>query len=123
MTQENNNEKILVDAIVEGLQDNKAKSITVLDMKGVEGAITDYFVIASCDSTTQADGAADSVWDKVHELTGRKPLHDEGRQNAQWILLDYGEAIVHVFLRDVREYYDLEGLWSDAVRQDIDDLD
>ncbi len=113
----------LLNAIVEGMQDNKAKNISILDMHGIEGAIADYFVICDCSSTTQTDATADSVWDKVFELTGEKPRHDEGRTNAQWILLDYVDTVVHIFLQPVREYYNLETLWGDAQRSDIPDLD
>ncbi|MBE6340747.1 MAG: ribosome silencing factor [Marinilabiliaceae bacterium] len=113
----------VLEAVVAGIQDKKGKNITVLDMKGVDASICDYFVICEGNSNTQVDAIADSVWDKVHEDAGEKPLHDEGRENCMWILLDYGNVIVHIFQRDAREFYSLESLWSDAKRTDIPDID
>ncbi len=116
-----NETKALVDAVVEGIKDNKGHNISVLNLQGVEGASTDFFVICDANSTTQVDSIADSVWDRVREDIGEKPLHEEGRANAEWILLDYHDVVVHVFLQPRREFYNLEGLWSDAKRTDIPD--
>lgn len=118
-----NIESDLVKAVVEGIQDNKGKSISILDMRGVDGAITDFFVICEGSSNVQVDAIADSVFDKVIEQQGERPLHQEGRANAEWILLDYHDVIVHVFQSHIRSYYNLEGLWSDAKRTDLPDLD
>ncbi len=112
----------LVQAVVEGIQDRKGKGITVLDMRKAESAICDYFVICEGTSSTHVDSIADSVWDKVREVMHEKPLHDEGRQNATWILLDYSDVIVHVFQREARDFYQIETLWNDAVRTDIPDI-
>ena len=113
----------LVNAAILGIQDNKGYDISVLDLRGVDGACADFYVICQGNSTTQVDSIAESVWDKVHELVGEKPLHYEGRANAQWILLDYHEMIVHVMLREAREFYDIENLWSDGKRTDIPNID
>ena len=110
-------------AVVAGIQDKKGKNITVLDMKDVDSAVCNYFVICEGNSNTQVDAIADSVWDKVREDTGEKPLHDEGRENCTWVLLDYSDVIVHIFQRDARQFYQLETLWNDAVRNDIPDID
>lgn len=112
----------LVDSIIDGIQDRKGTNITVLDMKGIESSICDYFIICDGNSTTHVDSIADSIEDKVREQLGEKPIHAEGYSNAIWILLDYHNVIVHVFQRDAREFYSLETLWGDAKRTDIPDL-
>ncbi|MDR2927637.1 MAG: ribosome silencing factor [Cytophagaceae bacterium] len=111
--------KQLADAIVEGIQEKKGKNITVLDLTDVENTITNYFVICNGDSNTHVDAVADSVEDYVREKLKEKPYHVEGRENAQWILLDYLDVVVHVFQRSVRDFYNLESLWSDAKRTDV----
>lgn len=113
----------LVTSIVEGIQDRKGKGITVLDLRGVDSAIADYYVICEGNSTTQVDSIADSIEDKVRETLREKPHHVEGRTNATWVLVDYYNVIVHIFLHEAREFYSIETLWNDAERTDIADLD
>ena len=74
----------------------------------------DNFIVCHGDSTTQVSAIAESVEDKVKELTGIRITHREGIENAQWILLDYGSVVVHVFVKEARDYYKLEDLWGDA---------
>lgn len=112
----------LVDSIVDGIQDKKGQNIVVLDMRKAESSICDYFVICEGNSSTHVDSIADAVEDKVREQIGEKPLHDEGRRNAIWVLLDYHSAIVHIFQHDAREFYSLETLWNDAARTDIPNI-
>lgn len=109
----------LVDAVVEGIRDIKGQNISILDLHGLDGASADFYVICQGNSTTQVESIADSVEDKVREMVGEKPLHFEGKVNSQWILIDYHDVVVHVFLGDLREFYDLEGLWADAQREDL----
>lgn len=104
----------LLDAIVEGMQDKKAKNITVLDLSGIENRIADYFVICDADSNTHVNAIADSVEEVVAKKAGEKPYHAEGHQNGEWILIDYINIVAHVFLKEIREYYNIEGLWGDA---------
>jgi ribosome-associated protein len=115
------NSKVLCDAIVEGMKDNKAKNIVVLDLRKIDNAVTDFFVICSGDSTTQVEGIASSVTRKVRTELKDRPWHQEGKGNNQWILLDYVNVVAHVFIHDLRNYYELEDLWADAVRTDIPD--
>ena len=115
--------KTLCDAVVAGMQENKAKDITVLDLRKVSGAVTDFFVICSGDSSTQVEGIADSVVRFTRKELKEKPWHIEGKSNAEWILMDYVNVVAHVFYKDVRSFYDLEDLWADAVRTDIESLD
>ena len=104
----------LLDAIVEGMKERKAKNITVLNLTALENRVTDYFVICDADSNIHVNSIADSIEETVDKLTNDKLYHSEGQQNGEWILLDYINIVVHVFLKDMREYYNIEGLWGDA---------
>lgn len=112
----------LVETIVDGLQDIKGKDIAVLDLTGLKNAVTDYFVIATGDSSTQVEGMASSVVRKTRKELKEKPWHEEGVGNSEWILLDYVNVVVHIFFRETREFYNLEDLWADAKRTDIPNL-
>jgi len=114
--------KELTDVIVEGIQEKKGKNIVVLDMTKLDNSICQYFVICDGDSNIHVDAVADSVDEYVREKLSEKPFHVEGRENAEWILVDYVDVIVHVFQRSIREFYNLEGLWADAKRTEIEDL-
>ena len=114
--------KLLCDAIVEGMQENKAKSITVLDLRNIPNAVTDFFVICSGDSNVQVEGIASTVSRHTRKELQEKPWHQEGKTNAEWILLDYVSVVAHIFYKDARQFYELEDLWSDAIRTDIPDL-
>lgn len=111
----------LLDAIVDGMQERKARNIVILNLSEIENRVTDYFVICDADSNTHVNSIADSVEDTVMKHTGEKPYHSEGRQNGEWILIDYINIVAHVFLRDAREHYNVEGLWGDAQITRIED--
>lgn len=111
----------LLDSIIEGMQERKAKNITILNLSGLENRVTDYFVICDADSNTHVNSIADSVENTVIKLTNEKAYHIEGRQNGEWILIDYINIVVHVFLRESREHYNIEGLWGDAEITAIED--
>lgn len=122
--QRNNNnmssiKSALVNTIVEAIQEKKGENITILDMRNLESSVSDYFIICEGSSTAQVDTIADSVEELTRIRLKDKPLHVEGRENATWILLDYHNVIVHVFHRDIREFYSLETLWNDAERTDV----
>jgi ribosome-associated protein len=114
--------KELCNAIVEGMQENKAKDIVVLDLRQITSAVCDFFVICSGESSTQVDGISDSVARFTRKELKEKPWHIEGKTNSEWILLDYVNVVAHVFYKDARPFYDLEDLWSDAKRTDIPNL-
>jgi ribosome-associated protein len=105
----------LVRTIIEGMEDKKAKDITILDLQDIEHAITNYFVICHGSAKPQLEAIAESVSDKTLEKYGAKPWHKEGFENAEWILLDYIDVVVHIFREDRRSFYQLEKLWADAV--------
>lgn len=104
----------LIETIIDGIQDVKGKEIVVMDMTKLPNAVSQYFVICSGDSSTQVDGIAQTVVRKTRAELQEKPWHQEGMNNAEWVLLDYVNVVVHVFYRDRRGFYNLEDLWADA---------
>ena len=118
-----NNAKKLVENITLGIQEKKGHDIVVADMGGVEGAICRYFVICQGNSPMQVEAISDSISDTVREKMGEKPVKVVGLTHAQWVAMDYTDVIVHVFLPETREYYNLEGLWEDAQLTRLPDLD
>ena len=114
--------KQLISTIVEGMQEKKAKKIAIVDMSKLE-APCQYFVICEGDSSTHVMTIATTTKDFVREHAGEKPFSSDGYENCQWIALDYGNVIVHVFQPEFREFYDIEHLWADANITMIPDLD
>ena len=106
--------------IVQVMDSKKAKDIRLIKIEGIS-SLGDYFVVASASNTTQVKAIADEVEDEMTKL-GLEPNRVEGRQSAQWILRDYYDVMVHVFLDEARSFYNLERLWSDAPQLDISDL-
>lgn len=113
----------IIQLIVEGIQERKGRGIAVVDLSQIDGSATNTFVICQGASPIQVDAIADSVREYVQNKSGVKPYNYDGYRNSQWIVIDYGDVFVHVFLPDVRERYNLEGLWSDAPISEIPDLD
>lgn len=109
--------------VIDAIQDRKGIDISILDLSAIEGASTGRFVICTGRSTSQTSAIADNVREKLQKECGRKPNNYDGYKNSQWIVLDYGDFMVHVFLPDVRTFYNLEELWSDAPIERIPDLD
>jgi len=101
-------------AILEGIKRVKGKEITIIDLNSIHYTECGYFILCHGTSTTQVSSIAQSVEKTVEEETGEKTWHSEGYRNAIWVLLDYGEIVVHVFHEQARNFYNLEGLWSDA---------
>ncbi|MBC7862378.1 MAG: ribosome silencing factor [Bacteroidia bacterium] len=104
----------LVNAIIEGIHEKKGKNIIVLDLSKIQNRVSDYFVICEAESTIHVESIASSVEDEVKKNLDEKPFHTEGWENSQWILMDYVNVVVHVFQSEVREFYNLEGMWGDA---------
>ena len=115
--------KQLVKTITEGIQEKKGSDIVVADLTKIEGTICKYFIICQGNSPTQVEAIAESVGDFARERLKEKPTHVVGLENAQWVAMDYTDVLVHIFLPDVREYYDLEHLWDDAKLTYIPNLD
>jgi ribosome-associated protein len=106
--------EILAGLIAEGMAEKKGKNIVLLDLKEVNNSVTDFFVICHGTSRPQVEALAESVRDKVGKKRGEKPWHHEGFENAEWILLDYVDVVVHIFRQEARDFYQLEKLWADA---------
>ena len=115
--------KQLVKTITEGIQEKKGSDIVVADLTKIEGTICKYFIICQGSSPTQVEAIAESVGDFARERLKEKPTHVVGLENAQWVAMDYTDVLVHIFLPDVRAYYDLEHLWEDAKLTHIPNLD
>lgn len=104
----------LVAQVIEGILDVKGENIKVLDLRNLENAVCQFFVICDGNSNTQVSAIANAVEKRVREELKDKPWHVEGADTATWILMDYVSVAVHVFQKDVRSFYDLEGMWDDA---------
>ena len=113
----------LVRTIVKGIQEKKGKDIVVADLSSISGAICRQFVVCQGGSPSQVEAIAESVGDTVRMDMSEKPMRVVGLENAQWVAMDYGDVMVHVFLPDVRSYYDLEHLWGDVPLSNIPNLD
>lgn len=109
-----------IKTIVNAAEDKKAFDITVLEIGGLS-SIADYFIVASGNNERQTVAIADSIEENMTEL-GVEPIHKEGHQTGRWVLLDYGDIIVHVFHREEREFYNLDKLWIDAKSIEIKDI-
>lgn len=114
--------QILCNTIVEGMQENKAKDIVVLDLRKIGSAVCDFFVICTGDSSTQVDGISTSVVRYTRKEIAERPWRIEGKNNSEWVLIDYVSVVAHIFYKDTRPFYDLEDLWADAERTDIPNL-
>lgn len=112
----------LVEIITEAIQEKKGSNIVIADLTKIEGTICRYFIICTGNSPTQVGAIAESIGDMSRERLKEKPAHVVGLENAQWVAMDYSDVLVHIFLPDVREYYDLEHLWEDAPLTRIPDL-
>lgn len=105
--------RVIADAII----DKKGQNVVSLDLRPVGSSIADHFVICNGDSTTNVAAIADNIMKKAKEELGLKPLRTQGLENDFWIILDYGNIVVHVFLTQYREFYRLEDLWADAPKK------
>jgi len=100
--------------VVQGMQEKKANDIVVLDLSDVKNAVADYFVLCSASSDTQVDAIADSVEEFVYKEEKESPWQKEGKNNKEWILIDFVTVVAHIFKTDKRNHYNLEDLWGDA---------
>ncbi|WP_297762640.1 ribosome silencing factor [uncultured Muriicola sp.] len=104
----------LIALILHGIEEVKGLEINLLDLRDIENTVCDYFVICNGTSNTHVNAIVNSVQKTVSKGIKDKPWHVEGSDNAEWVLLDYVNVVVHVFQKQVRDFYDLEGLWGDA---------
>lgn len=114
MTKKESNADLLITTILSGIEDLKGKDINILDLRDIENTVCDYFIICEGTSNTQVNAIVNSIQKKVSKELKDKPWHIEGEDNAEWVLMDYVNVVVHVFQKHIREYYDIESLWGDA---------
>jgi ribosome-associated protein len=110
----------LIESIIEGVSKKKGINILKLDLTQLENTECDYFIICHGNSNTHVEAIAHSVEETVLESTNQKAWHSDGYRNAQWILLDYCDVMVHVFQAEWRNHYDIESLWADAKSTSIE---
>lgn len=114
MVKENVSADELISAIIKGIEDVKGNDIDILDLREIDNTVCDYFIICNGTSNTQVNAIVSSIQKKVSKELKDKPWHIEGSDNAEWVLLDYVNIVVHVFQTHIREFYDIESLWGDA---------
>lgn len=110
----------LSELIVQGMLEKKAEEVVVMDLREIQNAVADYFVICSGNSDTQIDAISDSVEEEVKKASGQNPWHREGRDHKEWVLIDYVDVVAHVFNKEKRAFYGLEELWGDAKVQRLE---
>ncbi len=110
----------LSEAIVKGMQEKKAVDIVVMDLRKVKNAVADFFVVCSGGSDKQLDAIASGVDEEVFKALKENPWHSEGKNNKEWVLLDYIDVVVHIFQKEKREFFALERLWGDAKITEIE---
>lgn len=104
----------LITEIIKGIEEVKGENIAILDLREIENTVCDYFIICDGNSNTQVNAISGSVQKIVGKNAQEKPWHVEGEGNAEWVLMDYVNVVVHIFQKNIREFYDLESLWGDA---------
>jgi len=114
MTKKAVNTDLLITEIIQGIEEVKGENITILDMRELENTICDYFIICDGNSNTQVSAISGSIQKNVGKKVQEKPWHVEGEGISEWVLVDYVNVVVHIFQKQVREFYALEELWGDA---------
>ena len=114
MTKKKVNNDDLIANIIKGIEDVKGSSIDILDLRKIDNTVSDYYIICDGTSNTQVNAIVNSIQKVVSRELKDKPWHVEGSENAEWVLMDYVNVVVHVFQKHIREYYNIEGLWGDA---------
>ena len=114
MAKTNSSTDQLITFILKGIEEVKGNDVNILDLRDIENTVCDYFIICNGTSNTQVNAIVNSIQKIVSREIKDKPWHIEGTDNAEWVLMDYVNVVVHVCQKHVREYYDIEGLWGDA---------
>ena len=113
--------EVLLESVARGIYNKQGKDVLSIDMRKLENRIADFFVICHGSSVTGVNSICDSVEEVVRKEAGEKALHVEGLENCFWVLMDYGDVIVHIFLEEYRNFYSLESLWADALIEVMDE--
>ena len=114
MSKSNCNEDALISNIVLGIDNVKGIDISLLDLRDIENTVCSYFVVCTGSSNTHVNAIVSAIRKTVSKELNEKPFHIEGNDNAEWVLIDYVNVVVHVFQKQIRENYNIEGLWGDA---------
>lgn len=114
MTKLQSSQDDLLANIIKGIEEVKGDDIKILDLRAIDNAVCDYFVICGGTSNTQVNAITNSIQKVVSKELKEKPWHVEGTENGEWVLMDYVNIVVHVFQKHIREYYNIENLWGDA---------
>jgi len=104
----------LIALIIQGVDEVKGQNVNLLDLREIENTVCDYFIVCNGTSNTHVNAIVGSIQKTVSKAIQDKPWHVEGEDNAEWVLMDYVNVVVHVFQKQVREFYDIESLWGDA---------
>lgn len=112
--QKKNESEILAGIIIKGIQEKKGKDIVSLNFTRLPNTVCNYFILCHGNTKIQVEAIAESVEEEVRKTLGAKPWHKEGFENAEWLLIDYADVVVHIFQEETRMFYNLEKLWADA---------
>ncbi|MCV6631471.1 MAG: ribosome silencing factor [Flavobacteriaceae bacterium] len=115
MVDNSSNVDQLLSVIITGVEEVKGHDIQLLDLRNIDNTVCDYFILCNGTSNTHVNAIVNSIQKIVSKKLKDKPWHIEGTENAEWVLMDYVNVVVHVFQKHIREFYDIEGLWGDAV--------
>ena len=114
MSKPNSNEDALISNIVLGIDNVKGIDVSLLDLRDIENTVCSYFVVCTGSSNTHVNAIVSAIKKTVSKELKEKPFHTEGNNNAEWVLIDYVNVVVHVFQKQIRDYYNIEELWGDA---------
>ena len=114
MSKKQNNTDLLISTVVSGIEDLKGHDIKILDLREIENTVCQYFIICEGTSNTHVNAIVGGIQKKISKELKENPWHVEGTENSEWVLMDYVDIAVHVFQKQIREYYDIESLWGDA---------
>lgn len=123
MNKQKKEAKILAEIAVKAIQSKKGRQITMIDFDGVEGSLFEYYVLCTANSPSHVDALADETEKQIKEITGISPRRVEGLQNCQWVLLDYFDVVIHIFLAETRDFYNIEAMWKDVKQVHYQDED
>ncbi len=113
----------LVDSIITGIQEKKGRGIVVCDLTKIEDTICQFFVVCEGNSPNQLRALVDSIKEEGRKTMDESPIAVQGLENCEWVAMDYGDVMVHLFLPEARDHYQLETMWADAVISDIETID
>jgi len=114
MLKSRSTEDSLISNIVDGIENVKGLDVSILDLRDIENTVCKYFVVCTGSSNTHVSAIVSAITKKVSKELKEKPFQTEGNENAEWVLIDYINVVVHVFQKQIREYYNIEELWGDA---------